>query len=68
MKHLISLIAFGILTSAGGAFAATDPAATAKPAVKTKQQGKMVTCNKNAKEKQLKGPERRQFMSTCLKA
>ncbi len=34
---------------------------------KTAQQEKMKACNKDAGEKALKGDERKQFMSTCLK-
>jgi uncharacterized protein HemX len=33
----------------------------------TAQQNKMGECNKEASEKQLKGAERKQFMSGCLK-
>jgi len=33
---------------------------------KTAQQEKMKACNKEAGEKQLKGDERKKFMSTCL--
>ena len=32
------------------------------------QQNKMKHCNEQAKKKELKGDERRAFMSTCLKA
>jgi psiF repeat len=32
-----------------------------------KQQQKMVTCNKQAGQKSLKGDARKKFMSTCLK-
>ncbi len=32
------------------------------------QQQKMVSCNQQAKEKSLKGDERKTFMSDCLKA
>ncbi len=31
------------------------------------QQSKMRACNKEAKEKKLKGEERKKFMSACLK-
>lgn len=56
--------------------AAGQPAAEEKPAVagkkapsekQLKQQEKMKTCNKEAKEKTLKGAERKKFMSECLK-
>ena len=33
----------------------------------TPQQMKMGNCNKEAKAKELKGPERKKFMSECLK-
>ncbi len=46
-----------------GAFAA-DNGTRDKPT----QQGKMKTCNAEAKAKSLKGPERKSFMSECLKA
>jgi hypothetical protein len=50
----------------GGAAAASAPAAAA-PSAKQAQQGKMTTCNADAKSKALKGAERKAFMSTCLK-
>jgi hypothetical protein len=31
------------------------------------QQNKMTSCNKEAGEKNMKGDERKKFMSTCLK-
>ena len=46
-----------------GAWAANE-AAPNKPS----QQSKMKTCNAEAKAKSLKGPERKSFMSECLKA
>jgi hypothetical protein len=54
----------------GGAAAASAPAtgaAAAAPSAKQAQQGKMTTCNAEAKSKALKGAERKAFMSTCLK-
>ena len=45
------------------------PAAAAEPKKElTPQQQRMQNCNKDAKEKALKGPERKKFMSECLKA
>jgi hypothetical protein len=35
---------------------------------KKAQQEKMKTCNADAKEKNLKGDERKKFMSSCLSA
>lgn len=46
--------------------AAVAPAA-APAATKTAQQDKMKACNKDAKDKALKGDERKKFMSDCLK-
>jgi hypothetical protein len=47
---------------------ATTPAATATtPATPPTQQDKMKACNKDAKDKALKGDERKKFMSDCLK-
>lgn len=39
----------------------------AKPAAPMSQQEKMKACNAQAAKKQLKGDERRAFMSSCLK-
>ncbi len=44
-------------------------ASTQKAAAPTSsQQEKMKTCNADAKSQELKGAERKQFMSACLKA
>ena len=43
-------------------------AAVAQDKKMTPQQEKMAACNKEAGDKQLKGDERKRFMSTCLKA
>ncbi|MDB5870925.1 MAG: phosphate starvation-inducible protein PsiF [Ramlibacter sp.] len=69
MKQLISVIVLGaglVCSSAYAAKAAEPAPAAAK--IKTKQQVKMANCNKDAKEKALKGGERKKFMSTCLSA
>ena len=42
--------------------------AVATAAEKTAQQEKMANCNKEAKEKQLNGDERKTFMKECLSA
>ena len=63
MKALIALVALAFAT--GGAFAAEEkkePSAAQKA-----QQERMSACNAQAKEKNLKGNERKQFMSECLK-
>ena len=58
MKRVFVLISLGLglAMAMGGAHAATD------------QQNKMVTCNADAKTKELKGDERKKFMSECLSA
>ena len=61
MKKLISLLVLGFAMVAGGAHAADAAAPTA-------QQGKMKTCNADAKTKDLKGDERKAFMKECLGA
>ena len=47
--------------------AAAPAAATKTATAKTTQQEKMKTCSTDAKEKKLKGADRKAFMSTCLK-
>ena len=46
---------------------ATAAPANATAATKVTPQDKMKACNKDAKEKALKGDERKKFMSDCLK-
>ena len=54
MKRLIALVVMGLsLIVAPAAFAGA-------------QQERMKTCNKDAKEKALKGDERKAFMKSCL--
>ncbi|HSH88764.1 MAG TPA: PsiF family protein [Ramlibacter sp.] len=69
MKKLSTVIVLGLGLAFSNAYAAksTEEAAGATK-VKTKQQVKMAACNKDAKEKMLKGAERKTFMSSCLKA
>jgi hypothetical protein len=59
MKKLITLVALGLTMAMGVAHAADEKAPTA-------QQGKMKTCNMDAKDK--KGDERKAFMKECLSA
>jgi hypothetical protein len=61
MKQLISLVALGLALAVGSAHAVEEKAPTA-------QQNKMKTCNADAKTKDLKGDERKKFMSECLSA
>jgi hypothetical protein len=65
MKLMAALAAF--VFSTGLAWSAEEPVKrTPSPAQKA-QQEKMKTCNAEAKEKALKGDERKKFMSECLK-
>ncbi len=71
MKKQYSMIALTLSLFAGSAIAAGDAGAKATASAdtpKSRQQAKMGACNKEAKSKTLKGAERKQFMSTCLKA
>lgn len=61
MKQLISVVALGLAMAAGSVYAADAKAPTA-------QQGKMKTCNTDAKTQELKGDERKAFMKECLSA
>ncbi len=54
MKKLIALVCLGFL------FAVSTPAFAGT------QQEKMKMCNQDAKEKALKGDERKAFMKSCL--
>ena len=70
MKKTLCLLACAALTTA---FATNTPAPAeeddAKPPARAEgsQQNKMKTCNVEAGKKELKGDERRAFMSECLK-
>ena len=79
MNKLLPLLGLGLLMSLGSAHAAdtvvapaavaapTAPAAAAAPVSKQKaQRSKMKVCNKDAKDKALKGAERKAFMKECL--
>ena len=76
MKHLIAAMCF--MLAAAPAFAADTsekkaPVAASKsakkePSEKQKaQQDKMRSCSKEAKEKGMKGAERKTFMKDCMK-
>ncbi len=78
MSTSLHLLAAGALFAAAATFAATPqishaatPAASSAaqtPAkVRTPQQQRMADCSHQAKVEGKKGPERRAFMSTCLK-
>ena len=65
MKVMIALVALSFATC--GAFVADKEKKAPSPAQQA-QQEKMKSCNAEAKTKALKGPERKTFMSGCLKA
>lgn len=70
MKELMVGV-FAVLLSAQLAAAPVekqDEKAAAAAKKLTPQQERMKSCNKDAGAKQLKGDERKKFMSTCLKA
>lgn len=74
MKLLPTLIAavFAAAPLSALAAEAVNTAAPAKieaaaPKKLTAQQEKMKACNMSAKEKALKGPDRKAFMKACLK-
>ena len=62
MIKFATAITLGLSLLAGSALAAEEAAAP------TTQQNKMKTCNADAKAKELKGDERKAFMSSCLSA
>jgi len=66
MKLLIGAIALAFAALSSASFAASHAAAAPMADKKPAQQGKMVTCNKDAGEK--KGDERKAFMKECLSA
>ena len=62
---------FALAPQTGYAAAAAATTATAKTApakTRTAQQQRMADCNHQAKAEGKKGPERKAFMSTCLKS
>lgn len=56
-----------VLKSGAAKSEAKGSASAAVSSAKVKQQGKMKSCNAEAKSKALKGVERKKFMSSCLK-
>ena len=55
-----------LLAAAGCALSLAAHAADAPAKAPTAQQQKMTTCNAEAKTKELKGDERKAYMSSCL--
>jgi uncharacterized protein HemX len=71
MNKLMAALAAGLfcvsVAQAQDKKPADRPAAPAAQKKATAQQSKMAHCNKEAGAKQLKGDERKKFMSGCLK-
>ncbi len=79
MSRSLRLLAAGALIATAIGFAATpqisyaatqaaaDSAVKAPAKTRTPQQQRMADCNHQAKAEGKKGPERKAFMSTCLK-
>jgi hypothetical protein len=69
MKHFLIVLALSLFAS--GAALAQDKKADAKKAdpgdKKAAQQQRMKDCNAQAGKKDMKGDERKKFMSSCLK-
>lgn len=65
-KVLIFAVMFIFVASVAFAAQATNPGKKAASPAQLAQQEKMKTCNKDAKEKALKGDERKAFMKKCL--
>jgi hypothetical protein len=63
MHKPLTFAAAVLALAAGTAFAAKDAA----PEPKVAQQSRMKTCSADAKAKELKGAERKAFMSECLR-
>ena len=63
-KFFITLSAAAVFA---GGLAAPTPHAHAAEDGRTKQQELMASCNKMAGQKELKGDDRKKFMSSCLK-
>jgi hypothetical protein len=63
MKTMILLVAFALTT---GSALAADAEKKAPSAAQQAQQDKMKSCNADAGKKELKGDERKAFMSACL--
>ena len=64
MKTTIVLVALAL--TSGGAYAADAEKKAPSPAQQA-QQEKMKACNADAAKQELKGDERKKFMSVCLK-
>ena len=71
MSKLMAVLVAGLFCVSVAQAQDKKPAEKSAPPAAVKkvspQQSKMRACNKEAKEKKLKGEERKKFMSACLK-
>ena len=65
LKAMISLV---VLTCAAGHSLAAEKETKAPTPAQQAQRERMKACNADAKTQQLKGDERKTFMSSCLRA
>jgi hypothetical protein len=65
---LKAMIAVVVLACAAGHSLAAEKETKAPTPAQQAQRERMKACNADAKTQQLKGDERKTFMSTCLKA
>lgn len=65
MRKIVFAVLFAFMTSTC-ALAASDAQKPAPEKKLTRQQMKMKKCNGDAREKKLKGEERKKFMKSCL--
>ena len=63
-----AMIVVAALAFCSGAFAAGEPQKKEPSPAQLAQQEKMKSCNADAGKKELKGDERKKFMSECLSA
>jgi hypothetical protein len=66
-RSTLVLAALLAVSTASYAANAVEPKNPAKEGAAERQQDKMKRCNAEAGRKELKGDDRRAFMSTCLK-
>ncbi len=65
MRVMLSTVSAALLLAAG--LATTAVPSMAAEDGRTKQQELMAACNKMAGQKEIKGDDRKKFMSSCLK-
>lgn len=68
MTKLLNTLLLSLTLGLGHAYAAEEAAKKEPSPAQKAQQEKMRQCNKDAKDKTLKGDERKAFMKECLSA